>query len=402
MLRQLFGLFIPLLLLLLLDIFILKSGTIYGDPGDMVIYVVYGLIAMGGYIAAYLGLMSTQQRVYPRSPWTNFLSGFSFSVIVTKLFLFLLFLIYRGIAGLLFLLDHPLSVGAQYGITVSILIIGVVLLIYMMYGVIRGKYRYTVEPIELRYAELPEEFDGLRIVQISDVHAGTWDDVDQVAKGIDKINALRPDLILFTGDLVNSDQEEIAPYMHLFAGLSAPMGKYAVLGNHDYYGVPRDVSRQSAYWSRFQQKYDQMGFQLLLNEATTLSKDNGQLYLLGVENWGSGRYFPKRGDLDKTLYGVDEGGFKILMSHDPSHWDVHVKKATSRIHLTLSGHTHGMQFGINTRWWRWSPIQYRYRQWMGLYEENGRRLYVNRGFGILGFPGRVGMYPEITLLTLKK
>jgi uncharacterized protein len=273
--------------------------------------------------------------------------------------------------------------------------------ISMLYGITVGKYKYTVEKIRIAFGNLPKEFNGLKIVQISDIHSGSFDDKSAVLKGINMINALKPDLILFTGDLVNGQKEEIDPYIDIFGLLDARYGKYAILGNHDYYGLQTvPESEHEAYTKDFHSKYEEMGFKLLKNENTPIEINGEKIYLLGVENWGAGRFFQKYGDLDITLKGVEKDAFTILMSHDPTHWTEKVLDYDRVIPLTLSGHTHGMQFGVNFAGLKWSPAQYRYKHWSGLYQEKGQYLYVNRGFGFLGWPGRVGMWPEITLIEL--
>ena len=223
-----------------------------------------------------------------------------------------------------------------------------------------------------------------------------------MAKGIQLLQKQNADLIVFTGDLVNGDKEEIEPFIELFASLSAPLGKYAILGNHDYYGQPRERELRAAYYEDYFSKFQRMGWDLILNDHRKIEVEGSSIALVGVENWGQGRFFPKRGDLKKALNGVHESDFTILLSHDPTHWDYYVKEDPHHVHLTLSGHTHAMQFGINTSWFKWSPVSLRYKKWMGLYEEFGKYLYINRGFGCLGYPGRVGMYPEITVIELKK
>ncbi|MEN0047965.1 MAG: metallophosphoesterase, partial [Bacteroidota bacterium] len=269
----------------------------------------------------------------------------------------------------------------------------------MLYGITKGKYRYTVNKVKLNFPDLPKAFDGFKIVQISDIHSGSFDDVDKVAEGVAMVNEQAADLLLFTGDLVNSDKDEINPYIDIFKKLEAKEGKYAVLGNHDYYGAPKNDSELDAYWKDFFSKYEQMGFRLMNNENTRIERDGEQIRLLGVENWGAPP-FPQIGDLDKALNNVQEDEFCVLMSHDPTHWEHRVLPNKKKIHLTLSGHTHGMQFGINLPGLKWSPVQYRYKRWIGLYEEAKQYLYINRGFGFLAFPGRVGMWPEITVIEL--
>ena len=274
----------------------------------------------------------------------------------------------------------------------------------MLYGITKGKYAYTINKINLAFKDLPKSFEGFKIVQISDIHAGSLDDKEAVAKGVRMINEQQPDLIVFTGDLVNSNKDEVNPYIEVFKKLSAPFGKFSVLGNHDYYGVPDEQGRvaEEQYWADFKNKFQAMGFRLLNNENVFIEKGEERIGILGVENWGRGRWFPKRGDLDKALKNTKEDEFCILLSHDPTHWDEKVLPHTKKIHLTLSGHTHGFQFGINMPGFKWSPAQYRYERWIGLYEEAKQYLYVNRGFGFLAFPGRVGMWPEITVIELGK
>ena len=273
----------------------------------------------------------------------------------------------------------------------------------MIYGITKGKYRYIVENIKLSFKELPEAFEGYRIVQISDIHAGSFDNKAQVERGIRMVNELNPDLILFTGDLINSHKDEIQPYIDSFKQLKARDGIFAVLGNHDYYGLYSidNEGDKKKYWNEFLDVFKDLGFTLLNNSSVILSKGNDKINLLGVENWGAGQWFPKKGDLDKCFEGLDDR-FTILMSHDPTHWDEKILPFKKHVHLTLSGHTHGFQFGVNFPGFKWSPAQYRYPRWIGLYMENEQVLYVNRGFGFLAFPGRIGIWPEITLFELSK
>jgi predicted MPP superfamily phosphohydrolase len=271
-----------------------------------------------------------------------------------------------------------------------------------LYGIIKGKYDYRVHRQTLYFEELPEAFDGFTITQISDVHSGSFTDAEAVQKGIDKIKALGSDLFVFTGDLVNDIATEIEPYMEAFGQIRAPFGQYAILGNHDYgmyHDWPNEEARE-ANMERLKQNHARMGYRLLLDEHIALERGGEKISLLGVENWGRG--FIEKGDLDKALTGVDRNTFKVLLSHDPSHWEEVVKQHPTPIHLTLSGHTHGMQFGIETPLFRWSPVRYRYKNWAGLAQEFGRMLYVNRGYGFIGFSGRVGIWPEITVLELRR
>jgi predicted MPP superfamily phosphohydrolase len=254
----------------------------------------------------------------------------------------------------------------------------------------------------LYFDDLPEAFDGFKIAQISDIHSGSFDDPEAVAKGVAMLNAQKPDLFVFTGDMVNNKAEEIAPYIDIFSKVEAPYGRYSILGNHDYgdyvaWSTPQLKAQNLADLKRH---HAEIGYRLLLDEHVWIEKDNSQIALLGIENWGKG--FGERGDLKNALQGVGQNDFKVLLSHDPSHWDAQVKSNPTKIHLTLSGHTHGMQFGFEIDRFKWSPVKYRYRNWAGLAEENGRYLYVNRGFGFLGFQGRIGIWPEITIIELRK
>jgi predicted MPP superfamily phosphohydrolase len=223
-----------------------------------------------------------------------------------------------------------------------------------------------------------------------------------VQQGVDKILKLKPDLILFTGDLVNNKAEEMLDYIDVFKQLAAPLGVYSVLGNHDYgdYVQWESKEQKTENLDRLKQVHGQMGWRLLLNENVLIERDGHKIALLGIENWSAKANFPKYGKMDQAHPGTEEVPFKILMSHDPSHWEAEVLNKYNDIDLMLSGHTHGMQFGVEVPWLRWSPVQYVYKQWAGLYESGHQKLYVNRGFGFIGYPGRVGILPEISLLEL--
>lgn len=274
----------------------------------------------------------------------------------------------------------------------------------LLYGMYKGKYNYKVLKYQLEFDDLPEAFDGYRITQISDVHSGSFDNRDKVAYGIDLINQQQSDLILFTGDMVNDKAVEMEPWADLFATLRAKDGKFSILGNHDYGDYtswPSDEAKAQNL-EDLKKMQVEMGFHLLLDSHRYLEKNGEHIALLGVENWGRGG-FKKAGDLEKAKQGVSKDDFKILMSHDPSHWEDVVIHDDYHFHLTLSGHTHGMQFGVEIPGWvKWSPVKWRYKYWAGMYEELGQFINVNRGFGFIGYPGRVGIWPEISVITLKK
>ncbi|MBF32151.1 MAG: phosphoesterase [Aequorivita sp.] len=274
----------------------------------------------------------------------------------------------------------------------------------LLYGMIQGKYNYKVLKYVLEFEDLPGEFEGFTLTQISDIHSGSFDNRNKVEYAINLINEQKSDVILFTGDLANNIADEMNDWKQLFSTLKAPHGVFSVLGNHDYgdYVKWESDSEKAGNLQNLKKLQKDMGWNLLLNENRYLKKNGQKIALIGVENWGENG-FKQAGDLDKACQGISHDDFKILMSHDPSHWQSKVKKDPRHFHLTLSGHTHGMQFGIEIPGiLKWSPIKYRYKNWAGIYEEFGRFINVNRGFGFLGYPGRVGIWPEITVIQLKK
>jgi uncharacterized protein len=272
----------------------------------------------------------------------------------------------------------------------------------LLYG-FGNKYKYDIRRVPLSFDNLPPAFKGLKILHISDIHSGSFTDKKAVEHGIEKILQQQADIILFTGDLVNDMAIEMDDYKDIFSRLKAPMGVYSTLGNHDYGDYktwPINGVSKTQNLDNLKQVHSDMGWRLLMNEHVVLEKQGQQITLLGIENWGNRANFPKYGRLDEAYAGAEKYPFKILMSHDPSHWDAQVKPEYPDIDLMLSGHTHGMQFGVETPGFKWSPVQYIYKQWAGLYEAGKQKLYVNRGFGFIGYPGRVGILPEITVIEL--
>jgi len=271
----------------------------------------------------------------------------------------------------------------------------------LIYG-FSNKYNYQVRRMKMKFASLPASFRGLKIVHISDIHSGSFTRRDGVMKGIDKILREKPDMILFTGDLVNNVADEMDDYMDVFSKLKAPMGVYSILGNHDYGDYVKWPSQEAreANLDKLKKIHGELGWRLLMNEHVSFERNGEKIAVIGVENWSAKARFPKYGDLKKAHAGSESHPFKILMSHDPSHWKTEVLDVYHDIDLMLAGHTHGMQFGVEIPGLKWSPVQYMYREWAGLYEQNGQKLYVNRGFGFLGYPGRVGILPEITVFEL--
>lgn len=281
------------------------------------------------------------------------------------------------------------------------LIAGSGLLGSLVYG-FGNKYRYEVRRQKIRSSKLPVSFEGLRIVQLSDIHVGSFDDPKAVERGVERAISLKPDLIVFTGDLVNNMAKEVGEYEKIFSRLHAPLGVFSILGNHDYgdYVAWETTEQKEQNLAQLKSIHEKMGWRLLLNENVTIRRGDQSIVLIGVENWSSRANFKRYGDLALAYEGVEPSQFQILLSHDPSHFETEVSKFYPAIDLTLSGHTHGMQFGVEVPGFRWSPVQYVYSRWAGHYTQGNQQLYVNRGFGFLGYPGRVGILPEITLIEL--
>ncbi|HSN62539.1 MAG TPA: metallophosphoesterase [Ferruginibacter sp.] len=272
----------------------------------------------------------------------------------------------------------------------------------LLYG-FSNKYNYDIKRLKLTYDNLPAAFKGLKIIHISDIHSGSLLDKKGVEAGIDKILMEKPDLILFTGDLVNDKATEMEFLKEEFARLKAPMGVYSTLGNHDYGDYvqwPVDGISKIQNLENLKQVHADIGWKLLMNEHVVLEKNNEQIAILGIENWSAKGRFPKYGKMNEAHAGTEKYPFKILLSHDPSHWEAEVTTLYKDVDLMLSGHTHGMQFGVEIPGFKWSPVQYMYKQWAGLYDGGKQKLYVNRGFGFIGYPGRVGVLPEITVIEL--
>ncbi|KFF15219.1 metallophosphoesterase [Flavobacterium hydatis] len=345
---------------------------------------------------------------------TMFTMGLMLVVYVPKIVITLVLLgedIFRVGAGLVnYFIDNPNltkeNVIPSRRKFVSQLAVGLaaVPFLSLIYGIFEGKYNFKVFKQTVFFPDLPDAFDGFTITQISDVHSGSFDNPEKISYAIDLVNEQNSDMILFTGDIVNTHATEMHPWLETFNKIKDhKFGKYAVLGNHDYgeYVTWPSEQKKDENFEAIKSLYGEIGFQLLLNEHTYVQKGEDKIALVGVENWGHN--FKKAGDLNKASQGVQQDDFKVLMSHDPSHWEYEIKNHPKNFHLTLSGHTHGMQFGIEIPgYFKWSLAQYVYKQWAGLYENAGRYVYVNRGFGFHAYPGRVGIMPEITVIELKK
>jgi uncharacterized protein len=285
--------------------------------------------------------------------------------------------------------------------------IAIFFLFLLINGMVNGEFDFKVKKIKLEFNQLPKAFEGLKIVQISDIHLGSWYGKAPLERAVKIINELRPDIICFTGDLVNYTTDEAYRFEDILKQLKAPMGIYAILGNHDYgeYVIWKKVEDKNRNLQDLYAFEKRLGWNLLLNRNTRIEKDSSYIFIAGVENWGKSPRFPKKGDIRKAMMGIDSNAFCLLLSHDPSHWDEIISKDYQQIPLTLSGHTHGMQMGYVTEKKEWSPAAFIYKHWAGLYanpeSKKPQYLYVNRGLGVIGYPGRVGIMPEITLFELR-
>jgi predicted MPP superfamily phosphohydrolase len=347
-----------------------------------------------------------------QTPQTMQTIGLLLMVYLPKIFLTLILFgedIFRiGVGSIKFFLNYDDTIGfltsrrkfvSQLGLGIA-----AVPFLSLIYGVTKGKYNYKVVKQRIFFPDLPDAFDGFTITQISDVHSGSFDNPDRINYAIDLINDQNSDMILFTGDLVNTHAKEMHPWVTTFKRIKKHQyGKYSILGNHDYgeYATWPSEAAKEENFQNIKSLHGQIDFKLMLNEHTVIEKGNDKIALIGVENWGT--KFKKLGDINLASANLTKDDFKILMSHDPSHWDCEVQNHPKHFQLTLSGHTHGFQFGIEIPGIiKWSPIQYVYKHWAGLYENLGRYVYVNRGFGFHAYSGRVGIMPEITVIQLKK
>ena len=364
------------------------------------------------YIGFYFLYINFTEKPLEASIIPNLFIGFFFSFFVFKL-LFIVFILFEDLLRILELFfafmvnqfskkaKNIKAPGRRKFIRQSGLVVAGIPFTSMIYGVVKGRYDFKISDIQLAFKNLPKSFDGFKIVQISDIHTGSFDSKEAINRGIDLINEQNADVILFTGDLVNNDSRETIPFIDIFKRLRSKHGVYSVLGNHDYgdYKEWNSVKEKENNMDRMFEYQKKMNFQLLNNDNITISKNGESIAVIGVENWGKPP-FPQRGNLDEAIKGVEDIPFKILMSHDPTHFSKKVVSHKTHFDITLAGHTHGMQFGIEIPGFKWSPVKYIYPKWAGLYKEAKQYLYVNRGFGYIGFPGRAGIRPEITVIEL--
>jgi uncharacterized protein len=419
--------------MILLDLYVFQALKVLtqsaGQKTRLIIHVCYWSISVLAVIILIIlpYLQFAQQHRLLRNTFFAIIVGLFFSKIIASIF-FLVDDLRRGIqwvAGKLIFqgtegetMEQGVRISRSAFLSWAGMVVGGGLFSSLIYG-FNNKYRYQVHRMKFQFANLPPAFRGLKIVQISDIHSGSFTDKHAVSRGVEKVLKEKPDLVLFTGDLINNLAEEMDNYMDVFRQVTSPMGVYSILGNHDYGDYVSWPDRneehakkekqagrhlltplQQANLDRLKNIHGELGWRLLLDEHVVLEKGGDKIALIGVQNWSSKARFPKYGDLSKAYAGSQSYPFKILMSHDPSHWDAQVRPLFPDIDLMLAGHTHGMQFGVEIPGFRWSPVQYIYKEWAGLYEEREQKLYVNRGYGFIGYPGRVGILPEITVIEL--
>ena len=400
--------FIFIIIYTLIDLYALQAiRTLTKNLWITGIYLIVSLVVI---VSLYFLLNSNSSTHFSQPP-ISYLFGLLIALIIPKL-LVIIFMFGEDIIRLLSGFYFKIFTGEKSFYIpsrrkfISTLALGVAAIPFsaLLYGMIKGKYNFKVLKYELEFADLPDAFDGFTMTQISDIHSGSFDNKNKINYAVDLINKQKSDVILFTGDLVNNVAHEMDDWKELFSSLSAKEGVFSVLGNHDYGDYVRWNNNEEKIknLNKLKKIQSEMGWNLMLNENFFIERQNQKIVIIGVENWGENG-FKQAGDLDLACKNVNDNDFKILLSHDPSHWKTKVKNDDRNFQLTLSGHTHGMQFGIEIPGWiKWSPVKYRYENWAGVYEEKGRFINVNRGFGFLGYPGRVGIWPEITVIKLRK
>jgi len=413
--RNTSGWWIVILVMLLIDLYVFMAvRTVTQNSGDktrITIYSIYWLISVAGILIILLFpyVQAFQTNIIFRNYIFAILVGLFFAKILAST-VFLIDDLRRGAVWLMakifpssgvdFVQQRP-SISRSAFLSWLGIAVGGGLFTTLLYG-FSNKYNYSVKKIKLAFDNLPKAFKGLRIVHVSDIHSGSFTDKAAVEHGVQMVLNEKPDLILFTGDLVNDRSDEMNDYMDVFNKFNAPLGVYSTLGNHDYgdYTSWPSAEAKKANLERLKGIHAQLGWRLLMNEHVVVQKDDEHIALLGIENWSAFGRFPKYGKMNEAYPGTEKYPFKILMSHDPSHWDAEVRTKYPDIDLMLSGHTHGMQFGLENPYFKWSPVQWFYKQWAGLYNNGKQFLYVNRGYGFIGYPGRVGIMPEITVIEL--
>lgn len=403
------------LFLLLIDWYVFTAVRFVSqgntDKSRTIIYILYWLISASsiGFVLALPYLMNMQISPYLRNYVFAIIVGLFFAKIITSVFLLIddvrrliIFLMSKLFprTGADFMPDGN-AISRSVFLSWAGLAFGGGLFGTLLYG-FSNKYNYKVNRIKLSFSNLPKSFKNLKIIHISDIHSGSFTDKNAVNKGVDLILKENADLVLFTGDLVNDRTSEMENYMDVFGRITAPMGVFSTLGNHDYgdYVEWPTVESKKENLDALKSVHKALGWKLLMNEHIALEKNGESICVIGIENWSAMGRFPKYGRMDLAYPGSEKYPFKILLSHDPSHWHAEVQTKYPDIDLMLAGHTHGMQFGVENPYFKWSPVQFVYKEWAGLYEKQQQKLYVNRGYGFIGYPGRVGIMPEITVIEL--
>lgn len=398
---------VPLIAMILIDLYVWSAIKLLFTNKFM--YYFYWGVSLIGYVfvAIYFmyDLRSAETRLLAIYP-----GALVFVLYISKLFLLPFLMgddVRRGIEYIISLGSNKSAIfDSRSSLVTSIgLIFFTLPFLALNYGMLVNAYNYNVIETDVYYDDLPEGLDGLKIVQLSDIHAGTFISQKGVQRGIDKINKIKPDIFVFTGDLVNTKADEVEDYIEVFDKIESVYGKYSVLGNHDYGDYHRwnDETSKQQNFDQLIKNHERMGWDLLINEHRNIAIGQDTITIIGVENFSADARFPKYGKLDVATEGISANAFQVLLSHDPSHWKYEVVPSYKDVSLTMSGHTHGFQFGIEIPGViQWSPSKYVYSEWAGLYEDGDQKLYVNRGFGVLGYPGRVGILPEITVITLKR
>jgi predicted MPP superfamily phosphohydrolase len=407
-----FRLIITLLLVLLIDIYVFQAVRTVAagfSPGIrkavFILYWAVSLFTLGTLLLALLTRGSAPNPV--RMQVANVLFILFISKLVVVLFLFLddLVRLVQWISNTVRGPEQPkFDVSRHKFMSQLALVMGALPFASLIWGMVKGAYDYQVKKVTIKLPNLPPAFDGFRMLQITDMHSGSFHSGEPLEKAVALINQQAADVVVFTGDMVNNVASEVEPYIPTLAKIKAPYGVFSILGNHDYGDYVNWESREAKMQNlnTLKQHHRAAGWDLLLNEHRVLERNGQQIALLGVENWGHRMNFPKYGIMSKAYAGTEQYPVKILLSHDPSHWDGEVTLQYPDIDLMLSGHTHGMQFGVNIPGWKWSPVQYVYKQWAGLYKKGRQLLYVNVGLGFLGYHGRVGFLPEITVFEFKR
>jgi len=417
MLSRIITLSVLILVIFLIDVYVFQAVRAVSQNllprTQRFIYVAYWAVFA---LTVATVIIFSVTRGTPPSHFRMYLVSTMFIIFASKLVVVLFLLVDDGIRLMKFIVNYifsnapnhpapgPIKITRSEFLSKIGLLAAAIPFTAFIYGMVRGAYNYQVKRVTLKFPHLPKAFDGFKVLQISDLHTGSFNSPEPLKKAVALINNQAADLVFFTGDLVNNIAPEALPHIPVLSQIKSRNGVYSILGNHDYGDYVNWGSREEkiANLNHLKQNHQQLGWRLLLNEHVLIQKDGEQFAVLGVENWSTRLHFPKYGNLSKAYAGAEQIPFKILLSHDPSHWDGEVNPHYPDIDLTLSGHTHGMQFGVNIPGFKWSPVQYVYKQWAGLYQKGRQYLYVNTGLGFLGYPGRVGFLPEITVFELKQ